>query len=52
MTVVIGFIGVLIILRPGVAVLNYMALAVFLSAWDTRAATSAQRCCRGRNRHD
>ena len=32
MTVVIGFIGVLIILRPGVAVLNYMALAVFLSA--------------------
>jgi drug/metabolite transporter (DMT)-like permease len=32
MTVVIGFIGVLIILRPGFAVFNYLALAVFLSA--------------------
>ena len=31
-TVGIGFLGVLIILRPGIAVFDYMALAVFLSA--------------------
>ena len=32
MTVVIGFVGVLIILRPGFAVFDVMALVVFLSA--------------------
>ncbi len=31
-TVGIGFLGVLIILRPGIAIFDYMALAVFLSA--------------------